>query len=164
MALASAVGGGNKIFKSTITNHYVRRVVDKSQRIHVYLSADATDATNQNVEFILEPASDGSGMCHIKCRDTNKYWQVKSAQPADQSWITADADATNEDRQSLACTLFAIEYFGTSPTTTIRLRHCYLKRYACVHNGHRTPPNSLCALSESTDKDSKDVFVYSECK
>ncbi|WP_313909830.1 hypothetical protein, partial [Enterococcus faecalis] len=148
MALELAVGGGKKVFKSVITNNYVRRVADTSRLINVYLSADATDSENQNVQFILEPASDGSGMCHIKCRDSNKYWQVKSAYPAKQSWITADADARNEERHNLACTLFVIEYFGTDPTTTIRLRHCNLKRYACVHNGDDAPRNSLCALSE----------------
>ncbi|WP_313910441.1 hypothetical protein, partial [Enterococcus faecalis] len=98
MALELAVGGGKKVFKSVITNNYVRRVADTSRLINVYLSADATDSENQNVQFILEPASDGSGMCHIKCRDSNKYWQVKSAYPAKQSWITADADARNEER------------------------------------------------------------------
>ncbi|CAL5428757.1 unnamed protein product [Camellia sinensis] len=151
-----ALAGGDKMFKSVVTNKYVRRI-DENQ-LSQYLSADGDCDNNQMVEFRLEQASNGSGMCHIKCRGTNKYWQVKSS---NMSWITADADARNENENSLACTLFDIEYFGTPPTTTIRLRHRYLKRYACLYKAD-DHPFCLCALADNIDKASKDVFVYSE--
>ncbi|XP_028114296.1 uncharacterized protein LOC114312278 [Camellia sinensis] len=150
-------------FKSAITNKYVRRI-EEYQPLNGYLSSDGANCKNQIVEFRLEQACTGSGMYHIKYVGSNKYLQVKSAENANTSWITADADARNKDQDLLACTLFDIDCFGTGPTTIIQLRHRYLKRYACLYKVNDTYPYCLCALSENTSNDSKDVFVYSESK
>ncbi|CAL5358011.1 unnamed protein product [Camellia sinensis] len=134
--------------KSVITDKYLRPMKDAR------LSANGRG----NPQMYLEKARAGNDMYHIKSRETNKYWQVKSA---GDLWITADADVINEDQRSLACTMFHVNCFATSATDpvgkTARLRHGNLQRYACAFKDG--DDYYLRAVSDSTDNDSKDVFV-----
>ncbi|KAF5937046.1 hypothetical protein HYC85_024552 [Camellia sinensis] len=147
--------GETVLFKSVFTDKYVRPINKRTppnDPKNERLLADGKGGTHM---CLVKPHT-GIDMFHIKSQETNKYWQVKSAR---DGWITADADANSDDG-----TLFDIEYFvapvttaTAGTTTTVRLRHHYLQRYVCLCKDG----DDLClrALSDSIDKDSKDVFV-----
>jgi hypothetical protein len=50
-------------------------------------------------------ANTGTGLVHIKCCDTGKYWTLAGTKDGSTYYITADSDKQVEDGTSAACTL-----------------------------------------------------------
>ncbi|KAI7992259.1 hypothetical protein LOK49_LG12G00698 [Camellia lanceoleosa] len=101
--MASA-DGETVLFKSVFTDKYVRPLVEYARPTELTKGRLSADGKG-DPKMYLERASTGSGLYHIKSHETNKYWQLKSA---NNLWIVAQADAPNENN-SWECTLFEIE-------------------------------------------------------
>lgn len=141
-------------FKSTYNNKYLRYRTDDVQA-HGLFQFAGEKVMDPYAQFEVIKARTGDGLVHLKSRYANKYLVRLSP---NHYWITASADAPDEDQCKWTCTLFRPIQVNKCDSTTIRLVHVQLGHYACLWRTSAPFDSCLFAGSKTIDKDSCDVI------
>ncbi|KAI3937161.1 hypothetical protein MKW92_049779 [Papaver armeniacum] len=142
------------ILQSNYNNKYLH-FNDAIPKLADALQFDGDYSFGLETRFVLQPATTGSGLFHIRSMYNNKYW---SRGPVNNyRMITARATNTEENTSKWSCTLFQPIFVNAGDNWTVRFRHVNTSNYVCLWPTATPTNNCLNAHSSSPRKDLWDV-------
>ncbi|KAG5547692.1 hypothetical protein RHGRI_013402 [Rhododendron griersonianum] len=107
------------VFTSLLNKNYLR-----PEGTNSFIKFMAVDVISWGVKHEVQKAKSGSGLVHIRCCDTSKYWSC-GLTDCSKNFIVAQANQPGEDRTTIACTLIKPSQYTKDGVRVVNLQVMY---------------------------------------